>query len=177
MIARLNVDGSLDETFNPNSGANDSILAVAETSVATAVSNQSSRAYYIAGDFANYNGVSDGGIARLNASTNSPGAQGSLDPNFNVLQGVTSGSGGVRALAVQANGQVILGGDFTAFNSLPYNHMVRLNEDGSVDPSFLPNTNFGPMAAVRAIVIQPDGQILIGGLFADWGAESECLAG
>lgn len=171
-VARLNLDGSLDETFNPNAGADNSILAVAETFLPTAVINQTSLAYYVAGDFANYNGVEAGGIARLNASSNSPGPQGALDPNFNVLQGVTSGAGGIHAVAVQANGQVILGGDFTAFNSQPYNHMVRLNEDGSVDPTFLPNTTYGPQGAVRAIAIQPDGQILIGGLFTNVGGSN-----
>ena len=89
-IARLNLDGSVDETFNPGSGADSTIFAIAPiTTVPTIVSNAFATAYYIGGNFANYNGMPAGGIARLNASTNSSGFQGSLDPSFNVGQGVT----------------------------------------------------------------------------------------
>ncbi len=172
-IARLNLDGSLDETFNPGSGADSTIFAIAETSLPAATNTQPpTLAYYIGGSFANFNGVPCGGITRLNASTNSPGYPGTVDPNFNVGQGVTSSNAAIRALAVQANGQVILGGDFTAFNSVAYNHLVRLNVDGSIDTSFNPSTNFGPADSVRAIAIQPDGQILIGGLFTNVGGSN-----
>jgi uncharacterized repeat protein (TIGR01451 family)/uncharacterized delta-60 repeat protein len=172
-IARLNLDGSVDETFNPGSGADSTIFAFAEASLPSGISNQpSSLAYYIGGNFANYNGVPSGGIARLNASTNSPGYQGSVDPDFNVGQGVTGSDAAIHALAVQANGQVVLGGDFTSFNSQPYNHLVRLNVDGSIDTGFNPNTNFGPSDSVRAIAIQPDGQILIGGFFTNVGGSN-----
>jgi uncharacterized repeat protein (TIGR01451 family)/uncharacterized delta-60 repeat protein len=169
-IARLNLDGSIDETFNPGDGADSTIFAVAETSF---INQPSTIAYYIGGSFANYNSVPCGGIARLNASTNSPGYQGTVDPYFNVGQGVTGSNAIVHVLAVQqGNGQVILGGDFTAFNSVAYNHLIRLNIDGSVDTSFNPSTNFGPADSVRAIAIQPDGQILIGGLFTNVGGSN-----
>jgi uncharacterized repeat protein (TIGR01451 family)/uncharacterized delta-60 repeat protein len=173
-IARLNVNGSLDTSFNPGSGADSTIYAIAETSLPAGITNQPrTLAYYIGGSFANFDGVHCGGIARLNASTNSPGAQGTVDPNFNVGEGVTGSDAVVHALAVQqANGQVILGGDFTAFNGVPYNHLIRLNVDGSVDTSFNPSTNFGPADSVRAIAIQPDGQILIGGLFTNVGGSN-----
>ena len=172
-IARLNLDGSLDESFNPGSGADSTIFAIAETSLPAGISNQPrTLAYYIGGSFANFDGVHCGGITRLNASTNSPGYQGAVDPNFNVGHGMTGSDAVIHALAVQANGQVILGGDFTAFNGVPYNHLIRLNVDGSVDASFNPGTNFGPADAVRAIAIQPDGQILIGGLFTNVGGSN-----
>ena len=39
-IARLNLDGSLDETFNPGSGADNTIYAVVETLLAPTTNNQ-----------------------------------------------------------------------------------------------------------------------------------------
>ena len=159
-IARLNLDGSVDESFNPGSGADSTIFAVAEAQVPAL-------AYYIGGNFANFDGVPSGGIARLNASPNSPGIQGTIDPNFNVLQGVSGSNAIIRALAVQPNNQVIVGGDFTSFNGVTYNHLVRLNEDGSVDPSFNVSTGTGSLDSVRAIAIQPDGEIVIGGSFTN----------
>jgi len=42
-------------------------------------------------------------------------------------------------------------------------NMARLNSDGSVDPSFDPGS--GPDDTVRALLLQPDGKIIIGGKF------------
>ena len=161
-IARLNLNGSLDESFNPGSGADSTIFAVTEAFPYPNVAH-SPLAYYIGGSFANFDGVPSGGIARLHGATNSPGSQGTVDLNFNAGQGLTGNNAIIRALAVEANGQVVAGGDFTSLNGVTYNHLVRFNPDGSVDTTF--NTNAGPSDSVRAIAIQPDGRILIGGLF------------
>lgn len=171
-IARLNLNGSLDESFNPGSGADGPIYSMAGTLVPTIVGNNVTnitytQAYYVGGNFANYDGTAVGGIARINAATNSPGLQGTLDGTFNSGAGVTSGNGTVRVLAVQPNNQVVLGGDFTSFNSAADYHLVRLNQDGSVDTSFNPSTGTNYTQSVRAMVVQPDGKILIGGLFTN----------
>jgi uncharacterized delta-60 repeat protein len=166
-ISRLNIGGSMDETFNPGSGADSTVFAIVETLLPTGVTNQTNIAYYVGGNFANFNGVPSGGITRLNGSLGSPGYQGGVDPNFNVGQGVTSANGAIHALAVQADNSVIAGGDFTAFNSLPCYHLVRLNSAGVVDPTFNPGTGSDPSASVRAVVIQPDGRILVGGSFTN----------
>jgi uncharacterized repeat protein (TIGR01451 family)/uncharacterized delta-60 repeat protein len=166
-IARMNFDGSLDESFNPGAGADNTIFAMAEAFLPSALSNQLAGYIYIGGSFANYNGISCGGIARLNATTNSSGFQGTFDPNFNPGQGATGSNAVIYALAVQANGQVIAGGDFTSFNNTTHNHLVRLNVDGSIDASFNPSTGAGGNGSVRAIAVQPDGKILIGGLFTN----------
>jgi uncharacterized repeat protein (TIGR01451 family)/uncharacterized delta-60 repeat protein len=167
-IARLNEDGSVDETFDPGSGADNTIYSVAQTQLPAAVSNQPMTvAYYVGGAFANFDGLPGSGVARLNGSTNSPGYQGTPDPNFNIGQGVTGSNAIVRALGVQANNQVVLGGDFTSFNGATYNHLVRLNIDGSVDTTFNPSTGTDTSGSVRAVLVQPDGKILIGGLFTN----------
>jgi uncharacterized delta-60 repeat protein/uncharacterized repeat protein (TIGR01451 family) len=167
-IARLNLDGSLDETFDPGAGANGPIYTLADIYLPAALSNQApTLAYYVAGNFADYNGTACGAIARVNGSTNSLGHQGILDPNFNVGQGVTGSNGIIWAMGVQPNNQVVLGGDFTSFNGTTYNHLIRLNVDGSVDASFVAGTESDPSGSVRAIAVQPDGRILIGGLFTN----------
>jgi hypothetical protein len=66
-VALVNTDGSLDTTFDPGSGANDFISAVALTP-----GNQ----IVIGGGFTSYNGSQRNGIARLNLD-------GSLDTGFN----------------------------------------------------------------------------------------------
>lgn len=166
-VARLNIDGSVDETFDPGNGADSTIYAAAETILPTGTSNQTYLAYYLGGNFANYNTVPSGAIVRVNASSNAPGYPGTLDPAFNVGQGVTGGDAAIHALAVDANNNVLAGGDFTSFNSEPYNHLVRISPTGAVDPTFNSGTTTNATDAITAMVIQPNGQIVIGGSFTN----------
>jgi uncharacterized repeat protein (TIGR01451 family)/uncharacterized delta-60 repeat protein len=160
-IARLNIDGSLDESFNPGAGPDNSVFSIVETFLPASVVGQPPvRYYYVGGAFVNYNGVTASGITRITSS-------GQLDPNFNTGPGVTGTNGTVYCVAVQANGQVVIGGDFTSFSNNVAHHLVRLNPDGSVDSSFTPDTGADLTGSVRALLIQPDGRILIGGLFTN----------
>jgi uncharacterized repeat protein (TIGR01451 family)/uncharacterized delta-60 repeat protein len=160
-IGRLNLNGSVDETFNPGSGADNTVYALVQTELAAVSTNQGpSIAYYIGGSFANYNGIPCSGVGRVTSS-------GQLDLNFNVGNGVTSTNASVRALAVQADGKVIVGGDFTSFNNYYYHHLVRLNLNGSVDTTFNADTGASANGSVDAILIQPNGQIIIGGVFTN----------
>src|SRR3954464_5109244 len=71
----------------------------------------------------------------------------------------------VNALAVQADGKVVVGGFFTGLGggtgTTARSHVGRLNADGSVDTSFNPGANDN----VFAIAIQQDGKILVAGQF------------
>ena len=146
-IARLNYDGSLDSQFNPGSGSDNPVYALAETFV------NGDRKVLVAGGFSQLNGEVVNGIGRLNDD-------GTPDMSFNA--GGLGANGTVYALAVQSDGRILIGGDFTAVNGINLNHIARLNVDGSVDVSF---TNATAGDSVRAITIQMDGRILVGGLF------------
>ncbi len=97
-----------------------------------------------------------GGIARLSAS-------GLVDPAFNPGTGVNTNAS-VFALARQPDGKILIGGDFTSFNGTGRNRIARLNTDGSLDPSFDPGAGANT-GSVNAILVQPDGNIIIGGSF------------
>ena len=45
-----------------------------------------------------------------------------------------------RSVAVQPDGKVLIGGDFTTVNGTNRNGIARLNADGSLDSSFNPGT-------------------------------------
>jgi uncharacterized delta-60 repeat protein len=147
-IARLNADGSLDSTFNPN--ANSSVVALAL---------QPDGKLVLGGQFTSLS--PNGGaattrnyIARLNAD-------GSVDTAFN-----PNPNNVVYALALQPDGKLLLGGFFTSLSpnggaATTRNHIVRLNADGSVDTAFDPNAN----DLVIALALQPDGTLLLGGQF------------
>jgi uncharacterized delta-60 repeat protein/uncharacterized repeat protein (TIGR01451 family) len=148
-IARLNLDGSLDSSFNPGSGGNSPIYALGENFV------NGQRRIVVGGAFTLINGVTRNSIAQLTDS-------GAVDTGFNPGSGA---NGTIYAVGVQSDGKILIGGDFTSVNGSPLNHIARLNSDGSVDATFHPGA--GANDSVRAIAIQLDGRILIGGLFTN----------
>ena len=149
-IARLSHDGTLDESFNP--GAAGDVAAI------HSIALQADDKVLVGGGFSRFNNLSSPGIVRL--TTN-----GVVDRTFNVGGGADNT---VFAVALQNDGKILIGGDFTAVNNISYPRLARLNRDGSVDTSF--NIGIGCDAAVRAIVVQPDGRILIGGSFTRVGS-------
>lgn len=145
-LARLNADGSLDTAFNPN--LDSQVYCIAALSDGK---------YMIGGVFSTIGGVSRKYLARLNAD-------GTLDSSFNAS---IPGTGLiVRALVVQPDGKVIVGGNFTSVFSQTRNRLARLNADGTLDSGFNPNLDGG----VHCLARQPDGKILIAGPFSTVGA-------
>ena len=103
------------------------------------------------------------GLVGLFTFCNSALAQqaGSLDMTFNPG---SAANATVLCMALQTNGQIVIGGYFTTFNNANRHYIALLNTDGSVDSSFDPG--IGPNDAVSALALQPDGKILICGSFS-----------
>jgi len=95
--------------------------------------------------------VGDAGVAAL--ALDGSRAEGFTPPDID---------GDVFAVALQPNGRIVIGGEFTRVNGVARNNVARLNRDGSLDESFDPGV--GPNASVHALAVDRDG-ILIGGLF------------
>ncbi len=68
-------------------------------------------------------------------------------------------NGSVLAMAEQADGRIIIGGDFTTLFSgaVSRSRLARLNHDGSVDSTFDPGVN----GTVNGLALQPDGKLLV----------------
>jgi uncharacterized delta-60 repeat protein len=154
-IARLNANGTLDQTFNSGSGAN---LNVRTTSI------QSDGKILIGGDFDFYNSISHKRIARINSN-------GVIDASFNFGSGANLDNGHIRDIAIQSDGKILIGGDFTKYNGVERRRIARLNSNGSIDYSFDPGT--GVDGSVNSISIQSDGKILIGGSFPTYNGISK----
>ena len=118
-----------------------------------AITVQSDGKVLVGGDFTIVNGVERSRIARLNAD-------GSLDLDFDPGFGANAT---VRAVAVQPDGKMLVGGMFTYYDAHACNHIVRLNADGSFDESF--DTGNGFDGNVFSLLAQPDGDFLVGGDF------------
>ncbi len=70
----------------------------------------------------------------------------------------------VHAIALQADGKIVIGGAFTQVNGQGRNRIARLNADGTLDVSFNPGS--GTDYGVESIALQTDGKIVIGGSFS-----------
>ena len=126
-ILRLNSDGSIDSSFNPGSGANGNVLGIAiHPTTDPVVANRGK--VVIVGDFTQVNGVSRNRICRLNTD-------GSVDSSFVAGTGANST---VRAVAIDANGQIYVAGDFSNIQSAttPRRYLAKLLSDGTLDTAF-----------------------------------------
>lgn len=141
-IARLNTDGSLDPTFDAGTGANDSVSVIVI---------QPDGKVLVSGYFNTMNGTPTSyfGVARLNSD-------GSLDSTYKLQQGLTG-----RTIALQPDGKILAGNSGGIF---------RANTDGTIDSTF--NAQFsGTYPWILNIAIQPDGKIIIVGIFDHVGGQ------
>jgi uncharacterized delta-60 repeat protein len=142
-VARLEADGALDTTFDPGLGASADTASVAV---------QPDGKILLAGDFLVFNGQQLSRIARLNPD-------GSVDLTFRPTPGPNRET---HAVGLQADGKVLLGGEFTEVNGLRRERIARLHPDGSLDLSFNPGQGLND--EVRALVVGTQGAY-IGGDF------------
>jgi uncharacterized delta-60 repeat protein len=142
-IARLNADGSLDNSFS----------AVVNTQNVYAVALQPDGKIVLGGFFSAVNNTTRNQIARLNAD-------GSLDASFDAGLGT---GGGYFSIVAQSNGKLVVGGIFNMINGANRPSIDRFNADGSVDPGFNPGD--GANGAVKSVAVQADGKIVFGGAF------------
>jgi uncharacterized delta-60 repeat protein len=146
-IARLNTDGTLDNAFNPNANGEVEAIAV-QADGKILVGGGFAGPMSIGGQLRNY-------IARLDPTNG-------LADSFNPNAGAT-----VYAIAVQADGKILVGGMFNIIGGPIRNRIARLDATNGLADSFDPNaSNF-----VSSIVVQTDGRILVGGAFTGIGGQ------
>ena len=126
-LVRLNLDGSVDETFDIGSG----FPAIGPGRVRNVVEQADGR-ILVGGIFDQFNDQPENSIVRLNVD-------GSRDDSFDVGAGpldYISGGWRISEIALQADGKILVGGPFERWDDHPHGGLVRLNEDGGVDESF-----------------------------------------
>jgi uncharacterized delta-60 repeat protein len=186
-VARLNPNGSLDTNFNAN-------LDIEYSDIVNSIAVDGDLVL-IAGEF----DVGDAVMSRQNLARLSL-VDGSLDESFDAeIEDITVWE--VKQIGVQPDGKIIVlhsnhivrlnqdGTADTSFNgpsadAFPItlaiqdndkilvggwfsDHVFQLESNGTQNPTFNPDPNNG----VLALVIQPDGKILIGGEFTRIGEE------
>jgi len=147
-IARLNLNGSLDTSFDAGTGPEGPAATV------STLAAQSDNTLLLGGNFVSFNGVPRQRIARLKAD-------GNVDLSFNPAGATFSY---VYALASQPNGGVLVGGS-GFLNGTNHPGVIRLNPAGSLDTNFIHGPGTGGGSYVGSIALQTDEKILIAGRF------------
>ena len=154
-LARVDATGAVDQTYT----AYTVTKGFQTGSTISTMAFQPDGKILVGGNFVQVAGKPRRSLARLTAD-------GQLDESFNqpdILFTENTSTAYLNAIALQPDGKILIAGDFSSVNGQPRNAMVRLNPDGTLDPSF--NIGFGPSLPIWSITLQADGKILIGGQF------------
>ena len=150
-IVRLTANGSFDPTFAIGTGFDNTVHVIASTGDGTGD-------IYVGGAFTNYNGIAANNLVRLNAD-------GTVDSTFILGTGFNNTVFTIMP-TTDGSGDLYVGGAFTSYKQVLANNLVRLNEDGSLDATFLTGTGFDN--AVQTIAPADNGGLYIGGAFTNY---------
>ncbi len=157
-LARLNSDGTLDTAF-----ANSQVAGVSGPVHALALADDGS--IVVGGTFNQAGGVATTGLARYLPD-------GSVDRDFaaKLEPGI---NGTVLAVAVQADGKILVGGNFSSIAGQPQKNIGRVNPDGSPDGAVPAQGQLN--GAVNAISAMGGKAAVAGGSFRVTNQEAQSL--
>ncbi|MES2484647.1 MAG: delta-60 repeat domain-containing protein [Bacteroidota bacterium] len=126
-LARINADGTIDETFNPGSGINLQSNSFMKFT-------PEGKIILAAFDLDVYNGTPVNKIVRINQD-------GTLDTAFAALPFTFTTEYydfyfNIVDISVQPDGKVLISGPLATYGGIPVNSFIRLNTDGSLDTTF-----------------------------------------
>ncbi|OOV28670.1 hypothetical protein BXU11_01590 [Flavobacterium sp. LM5] len=148
-LVRLNPDGTLDSSFIKTFGYDYNVEVIAL---------QPDGKILLSGFVDNYPNLPYRKLFRLNID-------GTQDISFTA--GYSSDfTKGISSIVAQPDGKILVGGAFATFNGIAQKYLVRLNPDGSKDTSFDIGTLYDFAIGVGNLTLQPDGKILVAGLFS-----------
>ena len=149
-IARLNADGTIDTSFT-TTVVNDTIYSCII---------QSDGKIVVAGKFTSFSTIPSKRIVRLEVN-------GTVDTTFNTSN---AADGIIKTMCLQPDGKILIGGYFTTYNGTPAKNIARLNADNTLDATFITGTGLDSIypTYINSIVRQPDGKLLIGGVFESY---------
>ena len=90
-------------------------------------------------------------LVRLNSD-------GTIDNTFN--PNPSPNNSRIGAIAIDATGKIVVGGNFSNIGGQPRNNLARLNKDGTADPTF--PANLFTNGSVNQIVIDANGDLVVG---------------
>ncbi len=153
-IIKLNINGSVDTTFNTGSGFNANSFGFQSLQL-----DQDGK-ILVSGDFTSYNGTAKNRIIRLNTD-------GSIDSTFVIGSGFNSITSG---LAIDSNNSIIVGGSYGSYNGNSVNRIARLLPNGTLDSSFSIGIGFNNVT--NDVTVNENNDIYVTGYFTSYNGSS-----
>ena len=160
-IAKLNLDGTIDESFLHTTGANSSLFTAAELTDGSIL---------LGGAFTQYNGTPANKLVKVDSN-------GNIDNTFDIGAGPVASSGNplVTGILVQPSGKIILAisNNADTWDGVTADVVIRLNSDGSRDTTWnsggigFEDSEFN-IPAVYDLVPQINGNIIFAGRFTSY---------
>jgi uncharacterized delta-60 repeat protein len=116
----------------------------------------SEKVKYVLGSFKKFNNIQRSGVVRILDD-------GSMLSKFNKGVGTDKE---VLTGKIDEEGRLIIGGTFTSYNKIGSNKIARINQDGSIDETFIVGEGFN--FDVKNIDIDSLGRIVVGGSFTSY---------
>ena len=141
-LARLLANGSLDTSFNPDvNGFVGSVSVLPDGRL------------LVGGQFTSVGGIARNLLTRLLAN-------GTVDSAFNAnIAGDGVNTANVNAMALQADGKILIGGYFTTVGGISQRTFARLNANGTLDSAYAPSAP----SPIYTMVVQADGKAIVTG--------------
>jgi len=148
-IARLNVDGSTDSGFTPSNAHSWIVGAIL----------QQPDGRILVGGYLHPNSPSVS-VAMMRLLGN-----GATDPAFQPVIKNGANDASVDAMALQPDGRIVFSGNFTSVDGYAVKMLARVDSSGNADALFNSTNSHALDNTAVSIVLQPSGDILIGGNF------------
>lgn len=149
-MVRIKPDGTRDASFSPGFSGPTNVMAKFEDFI------------YVGGLYSTVGGIQQFRLTRLNLD-------GSVDTTF--LSASEGFNAEVQGVWVDNQGRVYVGGEFTTFNGIAVEPLVRLLPDGSLDNTYTPELNGHVLTIAHANDQSQD--IWVGGAFTEVNGETQ----
>ena len=154
-IEDYKIDTGLNTGLNTGTTINIGFDTYIDNNVKT-IETDSNGDILVGGKFTTYNNYPSTNIIKLHDD-------GTVDTSF---FNKTKFNGQVNIIKVDTYGKILVGGEFTTYNNISANKIIRLNSDGTIDTSFTFGIGFNN--TVNTIEIESGNTILIGGKFISY---------
>ena len=150
-LAKLSSGGTMDMTFSATTG-----FAGAPT-IPQGVLVNPDDSMYVTGYFTSFSGISANKIIKLQSN-------GYKDDTFNYGTGFNStGDNPIYSFRIPGETSFyVIGSNFTEYNGVSANNIIKLNSDGTVDYSFTGGTGFDSSVGSSSRIIWTDKLLLMG---------------
>lgn len=149
-VAKIDATGTLDTTFNPQTGANGANATVS----AVAVTGNS---IFLGGAFTQYRGTTANYVTRLDLT-------GAKDATFSPTSGANGTNAAVNALATDGL-SLFMGGAFTQYRGGAANRLAEVTLDGALDTTFNPASGGNGASDVVNALATDGASLFVGGAF------------